>query len=288
MDRMSPDYYRDASPQSAIEDSRASAAAIRSLDPEGNLVEPIVTPRFAPSCTSEAMRGLAQLAKDQGLRVQTHVSENSGEIALVKELFPESEDYVDVYASHGLLGRRTVLAHAIHLSEREIGTLAETKTGVAHCPCSNSCLTSGAARVRDLLDAKVAVGLGSDVSGGFTPSILDQARQALLVSRHVAYNKGDDRAKLDVAEALYLGTRGGAEVLDLQDTVGAFEVGYAWDAQMVSLGRVEKAADGPVDLYGHENWEDKVAKWVYCGDDRNTLAVWVAGRLVHSRLRMEQ
>ncbi|KAF2153300.1 guanine deaminase [Myriangium duriaei CBS 260.36] len=289
MDTLSPDYYRDASADAGIAASAESVSAIRALDPKGDLVAPIVTPRFAPSCTSPAMHGLAELAKRENVRIQTHVSENDGEIALVKKLFPDSEDYVDVYATHGLLGDTTVLAHAIHLSDREVKVLTETKTKVAHCPCSNSCLTSGAAGVRRLMDAGVDVGLGTDVSGGYSPSILEEARQALLVSRHVAHNSGGERAKLHVGEALYLATRGGAKVLGLEERVGAFEVGMEWDAIRVGLDEVpeegegERELEGPVDIYGHESWEDKVAKWVYCGDDRNTLAVWVKGRLVHER-----
>ena len=325
MDRLSPDYYRDASADDGIAASTASVAAIRALDPSADLVAPIVTPRFAPSCSSAAMRGLAELARDQDVRVQTHVSENADELALVAKLFPDQGAYVDVYASHGLLGDRTVLAHAIHLSPHEIATLRSTRTKIAHCPCSNSSLTSGSAQVRTLLDAGLDVGLGTDVSGGYSPSILEETRQALLVSRHVAYVRGDDAAKLHVGEALFLATRGGAAVLGLQHKVGAFEVGMEWDAIMVGLGKgvpshtshhsstlaenhsgemngvvaagqdgvpaaadLDADAEGPVDLYGHESWPDKMAKWVYCGDDRNTLAVWVKGRLVHSRKGWEE
>jgi len=141
--------------------------------------------------------------------------------------------------------------------------------------------------VREMLDAGLEIGLGTDVSGGYSPSILEEVRQAVLVSRHVTMGKGDE-AKLSVAEALFLATRGGARVVGLEDRVGGFEVGMEWDAQMVSLATVgeegEMSAEvGPVDIFGEESWENKVAKWVFNGDDRNTKNVWVKGRLVHSR-----
>jgi len=90
---------------------------------------------------------------------------------------------------------------------------------------------------------------------------------------------------LSIEEVLYLGTRGGAKVVGLADKIGGFEVGMEWDAQLIGLGNVgvEEGDMGAVDIFGWENWDERVAKWVFNGDDRNTLAVWVKGRLVHER-----
>lgn len=287
MDRMSPAYYRDESAETAVRDSEASIAAIRALDPRAELVAPILTPRFAPSCTPQSMKGLAGLAEQHEVRVQTHISENTGEIALVRELFPDSQSYTAVYDEAGLLRKGTVLAHAVHLADEEVQLVKARGAGVSHCPCSNTCLASGACPVRKLLDAGVEVGLGTDVSGGYSGSMLEEVRQAVLVSRHRSIADGDEKAKLSFGEALWLATGGGARVMGLQDRVGKFEVGMEWDAQMVRLGQVgetgEMIGGGLVELYGEESWEDKVAKWVYTGDDRNTTAVWVKGRQVHSR-----
>ncbi|TVY22068.1 putative guanine deaminase, partial [Lachnellula hyalina] len=234
----------------------------------------------------ELMHGLGALHRATDLPIQTHISENKSEIALVAELFPESKHYTGVYDDHGLLTSKTVLAHAVHLGEDEVRLIVERKAKVSHCPASNSAITSGAARVRWLLDRGVEVGLGTDMSGGYSPSILEAVRQACLVSRHVAMG-GDDEAKLIIEEVLYLGTKGGARVLGLDGTIGGFEVGLEWDAQLIGLGSVNEdgdmEGDGAVDIFGWESWEEKVAKWVYNGDDRNTLAVWVKGRLVHER-----
>jgi guanine deaminase len=284
MDTLSPDFYRDVSPASALADTRATISHIASIDPTNALITPIITPRFAPSCSSELMHGLGALQKETNLPVQTHISENKNEVALVKSLFPGFESYTDVYDKHSLLGPKTILAHGVHLSEDEVDLIKKRESKISHCPASNSAITSGTAQVRWLLNKGVEVGLGTDMSGGYSPSILEAVRQASLVSRHVAMG-GDDAAKLSIEEVLYLGTRGGAKVVGLADKIGGFEVGMEWDAQLIGLGNVgvEEGDMGAVDIFGWENWDERVAKWVFNGDDRNTLAVWVKGRLVHER-----
>ncbi|KAI0843068.1 guanine deaminase [Hypoxylon sp. FL0890] len=299
MDNLGPDYYLDESPTASLAATQASIDHIRSIDPSFDLVSPILTPRFAPACSREVMTGLGKLHIETGLPIQTHISENINEIQLVREMFPDCENYADVYDKFGLLGEKTILAHAIHLTEEEADLIAGKDSKIAHCPCSNSALTSGEARVRWLLEKGIGVGLGTDMSGGYSPSVLEAARQAALVSNHLAMPTGkwadipsDERehAKLSVEEVLHLATRGGAEVVGLVDKIGGFEVGKEWDAQLISLGLVSETPDehdmsdtGNVDIFGWEKWEERIAKWVFNGDDRNVKKVWVKGRLVHER-----
>ncbi|KAL8931428.1 MAG: hypothetical protein Q9216_007203 [Gyalolechia sp. 2 TL-2023] len=299
-----PDYYRDENCEQGMRDTRAVVEHIRSIDPEGELVQPILTPRFAPSCTRETLAALGELAREEDLHVQTHISENRGEVQLVRGMFLERKGYADVYDYYGLLTPKTVLAHAIYLDEEEIRVLSERGAGVSHCPLSNSSLGSGICGVRRLLDAGVKAGLGTDVSGGGSCSVLTAAREASGVSRLLSafeMGKGEEeeseRLKLTVEECLYLATMGGAEVLGLGGKVGAFRVGMQWDAQLVRLDKVsdndggeedngrkvDKSDMGLAQCWGNESWEEKVAKWMYCGDDRNTRKVWVKGRLVHER-----
>lgn len=348
---VNPSYYRDESPEQALEATRATIDYIHHIDPQRSLISPIITPRFAPSCTSALLKGLGNLAAspllhkpdEPPLPIQTHISENTSECALVASLFPDQKDYASVYDAHGLLTPRTVLAHAVHLSPSERALIKSRGSGVSHCPISNTSLSSGLCPVRTLLDEGVEVGLGTDVSGGFSPSVLVAAREAALVSRTVAALRkneedaavaalatglsnhrsaniphtadighplnGSDRKKLLVEECLYLATQGGAQVLGLGDRIGSFEVGKEWDAQLVKIEEVpsyrpdhEDASDdeedddrdhggddtagvdeGPVQFWGDISWSDKVAKWVFCGDDRNTEMVFVKGRLVHQR-----
>lgn len=283
---LQPKYYRDESAAASLAATILCCDHVSKIDPSYELVSPIVTPRFAPSCSSELLHDLGRLAEEKDLPVQTHISENKNEIKLVAEMFPGYANYTDVYDKHGLLTQKTILAHAVHLDEYERSVIKERGSKISHCPASNSAITSGAAKVRWLLDGGVDVGLGTDMSGGYSPSVLEAVRQALLVSRHVAMVDGD-QAKLSVEECLYLATRGGAKVVGLENKIGGFEVGMEFDAQLVGLGVVEEEEsiedDGPVDVFGWESWDDRIAKWVFNGDDRNTNAVWVKGRLVHER-----
>lgn len=285
--RTCPSYYRDESPEDSLRLTRECIAHIKGIDPGYELVTPVITPRFAPSCTRESLALLGSLQRETNLPVQTHISENMGEMALVRELFPEHADYASVYDAHGLLTSKTILAHGIHLSEAEASLIATRGAGVSHCPASNSSLSSGAARVRWLWDRGVKVGLGTDMSGGYSPSVLENARQASMVSRHVSMGPEGEAAKLSVEEVLYLATRGGASVVGLGDRVGAFEVGMEFDAVLVGLGAVGEdglnASGSNVDVFGWETWDERIAKWLFNGDDRNCKGVWVKGNLVHER-----
>ncbi len=288
-----PSYYRDASPSTAIADTRATIDHIASIDPSNSLITPIITPRFAPSCTSRLLSELGALHKETNLPIQTHISENPSEIALVAKLFPNGISYAHVYDTHGLLTPRTVLAHAVHLTPDERILIKSRGSKISHCPVSNTSISSGLCPVRTLLDDGIDVGLGTDVSGGYSASILVAAREAAMVSRTIAAlaaeDEDKDRQKLSVEECLYLTTRGGAKCLGLEGKVGAFEVGMRWDAQMVELASADESFGegvsvedgGLVELWGGETWDEKVAKWMFCGDDRNTKKVWVNGRLVH-------
>ena len=349
--KMNPDYYRDASLESAINDTRATIEHIKEIDHSFELISPIITPRYAPSCSPGLLRSLGALAAETNLPIQTHISENPSELALVDQLFPSHESYAAVYDDFGLLTPRTILAHAIHLSVNEQELIKRRGSRVSHCPVSNSCISSGICPVRDLLDQSIEVGLGTDISGGWSPSILVAAREAAMVSRVLAaferdfrigeregqndgtktvdrsvgedarparthlepgssqeahHHKFCERKKLSIEECVYLATAGGAKCLGLGSKIGRFDIGMEWDAQMIKLedfstdvnendndvsdaqfkSTVEystKKHEGPVELWGSEKWADKVAKWVYCGDDRNTRKVWVKGRLVHER-----
>ncbi|PGH23037.1 guanine deaminase [Polytolypa hystricis UAMH7299] len=303
-----PDHYIDSSPSSSLAATRATIAHITTLDPSHTLLKPIITPRFAPSCTPPLLSSLGALAAETSppTHIQTHISENTSEVSLVARLFPSHDSYTHVYDSAGLLTRRTVLAHAIHLSASEREIIASRGAGVAHCPVSNSAIGSGLCEVRELLDSGISVGLGTDVSGGYSSSLMEVVRQTCLVSRLVAYRAheegggkgsvegGADRRKISVEEALWLATRGGAKVLDMEGEIGGFEKGMWWDAMYVELTGEEDEGEqeeggrlGNVEVFGWESREEWIAKWVWCGDDRNVKAVWVGGRIVHGRVERD-
>ncbi|KFY78284.1 hypothetical protein V499_02510 [Pseudogymnoascus sp. VKM F-103] len=312
-----PSYYVDESADSGLNATKSTIDYIHTLDPNGTLINPIITPRFAISCSNSSLDGLGKLAAsyDPPLHIQTHISETTSEVDLVHQLFPEAASYADVYDKANLLTSRTILAHAVHLTKDERTLVRERGSKIAHCPASNSALGSGLAVVRTMLNEGLTVGLGTDASGGYSPSILEAARQACLVSRLVGYSTefpeisgnatADGSEKLSVVESLYLATRGGAAVVDMADDIGGFDEGMIWDAQLIELGAVKNSTTNPldaahvscvttesllesgpvgnVDLYGNETWEEQVEKWMWSGDDRNVKNVWVQGKLVHTR-----
>jgi guanine deaminase len=232
-----------------------------------------VTPRFAVSCTAELLRESAALAASTGTYWQTHVSEDQGEIAEVARLFPEALDYVDVYDRAGGLGERTVLAHAVHLSDRELGRLVETRTRVAHCPISNLFLASGVMPLGRYLDAGLSLGLGSDVAGGPDLSIFGVMRVGFYAqnARRVA---GVEQGRvLGPLDWLRLGSLGGAEALGLGDVIGSLEAGK--EADVIA---VDPAYAAPIPGVVDDDPEDLASRLIFRAHPDMVRAAWVRGR----------
>ncbi|XP_039760220.1 guanine deaminase [Pararge aegeria] len=251
---------------------------------KNDLVRPIITPRFAVSCDSELMRGLSNLARKYNCMIQSHISENKQEVEYVLQTNSDCANYADVYDQCGILNNKCIMAHAIYLSESEMSTFASKGVSVAHCPASNTRLKSGLCPVRRLLDNKVCVGLGTDVSGGDNASILDAMRRAMDVSEHLLLT-GHGGPALSWKEALYLATVGGAKALGLQDKIGTFEIGKQFDALILDVTDPR----GPIDNFkdssaGTDAIVDKAQRFVYCADDRNIVQVYINGRIVKNIL----
>jgi guanine deaminase len=288
MDRNAPDTYRETTQESIAETERflklmlceESAGGAKTNGAgmtRGPRPVPVITPRFVPTCSSELMRSLGESARRHNLLVQSHVSENRGEVEWVSNLHPEEESYTAVYDTHGLLGERTLLAHGVYLEPKERILLRERGATVAHCPMSNSMLRSGMLNVRRLITEGVHVSLGTDVSGGASPSMLSAIREALKISNMVSVVEGSEYAPLTYAEAFWLATAGGARALGVEGLTGNFGVGSVFDALVI-----QPDADGPIDLYEGEGSREAFQKWLQLGDDRNTAAVYVEGRKVWS------
>ena len=276
MDRNSPDYYVEKT-DAAIEDANQF---VEKFDDDEDLVQAIVTPRFVPSCSPKLMTALSNITKKHpGMMVQTHISESTSEIDLVKELHPEAKDYASVYDEFGLLTDRTILAHAVHITDDEIKLLAERGASIAHCPSSNFMLYSGIANIRKIMDAGITVGLGTDVSGGPTPSIIDAMRNALICSRANLFQfrkEGKEFRPLETVDVFSLATEGGAKALHIDDKVGNFKVGKEFDAIVVDMTK------GMSDCFTEETPEHLLEKFIQLADDRNIIRVYVRGNLVKS------
>jgi guanine deaminase len=144
---------------------------------------PCVTPRFVPTCTPTMMARLGELSLRYGLPVQSHLSESQGEIDWVSSLHPDCSTYADVYDKYGLLHSSSYMAHCCHSSPEERVLLSQRETGVVHCASSNFMLSSGVMDVRTFLGEGINVALGTDVAGGYSPSMLDALRQCIVASR---------------------------------------------------------------------------------------------------------
>jgi guanine deaminase len=281
MSRNAPDFYRDASVEESLRVTEECIAHIRSADPGGQLVRPVLTPRFAISCDDELLRGLGRIAaREPDLPIQTHFNEAEQEMQATRGLFPQFDSEADLYEHFGLLGPRSILAHCCYVTEYEMERLRALGCGVAHCPVSNMTVGGGfmAAPVREFLRRGIKVGLGTDSGGGFSSSILDAMRQAIIASHaREVMSKGQDKG-LRIAEVFCLATLGGAQVCSLEDRVGNFVVGKDFDALVVGTQGGDQGIMTMVEE--HDSLETVFEKFVMTGDDRNILEVYVQGRLV--------
>ena len=224
-------------------------------DPEA-LVRPIITPRFVPTCTSEMLSACGRLAATYQLPVQSHLSENKDEIALVKTLEPESTCYGDAYDRYGLFGQTpTVMAHCVWTEGEELELMKRRGVVVAHCPTSNFNVASGMAPIRRFLDAGLQVGLGSDISGGHDLSIFRMMVYAIQVSK-MHYQQDHQQAFLTLPEVFYIATKSAGSFFG---RVGSFEPGYEFDALVID--------DSDLNHDGYSLLE-RLERYIYLGDDR--------------------
>lgn len=232
---------------------------------------PILTPRFTPACTDQLMAKLSQIQKKYHLPMQSHLSENFGEIEWVKELCPGTHFYGEAYHQFQLFGGDcpTIMAHCVHSSEEELALMKKQGVYVAHCPQSNTNLSSGIAPARHYLEAGLHVGLGSDIAGGTSLSILRAMADAIQVSK-LYWRLVDSSAKpLTLEEAFYLGTEGGGSFFG---KVGNFREGYEFDAVILNSSTIPT----PLSL----SPKDRLERLVYLSDDRNITGKYVSGRKI--------
>jgi guanine deaminase len=222
-----------------------------------------ITPRFALSCSRALMEDAARFAADRDLLVQTHVSENPAEGVAVLAEHPYASDYLGVYEAVGLLGARTILAHAVHLSDSEWDRVAERRASIAHCPDSNFFLGSGRMRLAEPSARRVRVGLGSDVAAGRSFDI----RRAMTHAYDTALAHGD---RVTHEDLFALATIGGARALGLEGAIGSLEPGK--EADFVAIELPDHATD-----------QDALLSLLAFADAGRVTRVFVRGRQILNR-----
>lgn len=264
MDRNAPEGLRDTA-RSAYDESLALLKRWHGTD----RLSYAITPRFSPTSTREQLEALGSLWADHpDCLMQTHLSEQTDEVAWVADLYPEARDYLDTYEQTGLLGPGAMFGHAIHLTDREKSRLAEADAALIHCPTSNTFIGSGLFDMARCLDEGQRVGLATDVGGGSSFS--------MLRTMAAAYEVGQLNGRaLHPRELLWLATTGSARAMRLDDRIGRLARGF--EADLVVLDLASTPAIAQRAARAGDIWE-ALFPTIMMGDDRAIRDVRVAGR----------
>ena len=236
-------------------------------------IKPIITPRFTPSCTNELMAGLGKLANERGLHVQSHLSENTGEIAWVRELHPDCTQYWETYNKYGMWKDHTLMAHCVHSDERERRAIKDAGVVVVHCADSNVNICSGICPVRQMVREGLWVTLGSDIAGGAQLPMYKVITMSIRTSKARRVTDEWHPDVLTVPEGYYLGTTAGHKYFGAGD---GFAVGDRLHAVVIDDGDFPEAAH-PLTV------QERFERAIYMTHRHNIVSVWSDGREVVRR-----
>lgn len=266
MDRNSPESLMERSARSSYEETKEWIE--RTLE-HYKRVKPILTPRFIPVCSDELMLLLGELKRRYKIPYQSHLAETLAEIAWVHELEVNTKNYTQAYAELGAFGEesKTIMAHCIHLSKEEEEFLLDHEVYIAHCPDSNTNLSSGVAPAKRFLTEGQRVGLGSDIGGGASLDMFYVLRAAIQSSKIYARLLGGKEAALSLEEAFYMATKSGGAFFG---QVGSFEKGYEFDALVLEDHQYQVGiAYSPI---------QRLEKLIYLGNYSNIVAKYCYGQ----------
>ena len=233
-----------------------------------------ITPRFAPTSSEAQLRATGVLAAEHpDLHIQTHLSENHAEVAFVRELFPWSKDYTEVYERHGLVREKALFGHCLHLTERERTALGENDASAIFCPTSNLFLGSGLFDLAAIRGAGIRVGLASDIGGGTSYSMLQTAAEAYKV---LAMNG----QTLTAYDAFHMMTAGNAHAIGLEDRIGQLAPGFDADVVVLDCHATPALRQR---MARANTLAEELFVLMTMGDDRSVVATYSAGRRVHER-----
>ncbi len=264
MDRHAPDTLTESAQQS-LEGTKAFIGALE----KETLVKPIITPRFAPSCSDELMTSLGQLSIEKHVPVQSHLSENKDEIKWVKALFPLAKDYTDVYEMFNLLGKeKTLMAHGIYLDEDELARINKPQNFLVHCPISNMNIASGVMPVAKYMDMGIQVGLGSDVAGGHEMG-MNKSIVAAIQCGNILYSQEKSHRRLLESEVVYIATKLNGRFFG--EDVGSLEPGFIFDALVIEDKDSLSKGLSPIERY---------QKFLYGGEPSHIIARYLEGNAI--------
>lgn len=235
---------------------------------DDDLVKPIITPRFAPCCTSDLLKKLGNLSIKKSIPVQTHLAENKREVEWVKSLFPQSRNYSDVYKRHQLYGNeKSLMAHSIYLDKEEIEMAKLENIYLVHCPNSNMNLSSGIMPLTGYLDQGIKVGLGSDVGAGHKIGMQHTIISAIQCSK-MRYVLNNEERILSESEAFYLATKLNGSFFG---NIGSFEEGFLFDALVIK---------DPASLINHLTPLEQLQRFLYCGGPDSIIDRYLEGQII--------
>lgn len=266
MDRNAPEGLRDTA-QTGYDQSKMLLEKWHGID----RLSYVITPRFSPTSTPEQLMAMGALWREfPHCLMQTHLSEQTDEVAWVKSLFPQSRDYLDTYEAQGLLGEGALFGHAIYLTDREVARIRESGAALVHCPTSNTFIGSGLFPTMAMAQQGIRVGLATDTGGGSSFS--------MLRTMAAAYEVGQLRGTpLHPSQLWWLATQGSAQALRAGDRIGNLAPGMEADIVVIDLASTPAIAQRSA--RADDLWE-ALFPTIMMGDDRATKAVWVGGRLL--------
>lgn len=270
MDRNSPEYLCEENAKKSAEDTENWILNCANFE----CVKPILTPRFTPSCTDELFEKLSELQKKYNLPMQSHLSENLGEIEWVKELCPETDFYGESYSRYGMFGGScpTIMAHCVYSGDEEMELMRKQNVFIAHCPESNTNLSSGVAPIKKYLEKDMKVGLGSDIAAGSSLSIFKAMAMAVQCSKLRWRLYDQTVTPLTVEEVFYLATKGGGEFFG---KVGSFEENYEFDAIVID----DSSLKHPQELDVRARFE----RMIYLAEDKHIIAKFVNAKKIFEK-----
>ncbi|MBS0618290.1 MAG: amidohydrolase family protein [Spirochaetes bacterium] len=279
---LGPSLMDRAVPESLVTATRTAEELLQSLAAayhKRNRCELVVTPRFALSCSPEMLKMCGDFSRKNNLFLQTHISENTDEVAAALKMFPQSESYAEIYDKHGCLHQKTLLGHGVHLTPDELALIRERQSVVVHCPTSNAFLGSGIMPWRKYHENHMRTGLGTDVAAGTSLSMLAEARAMTEVAKLRAHFMKEN-AKVNVTSALWQATRGNALALGRSD-LGRFAVGNCADLIVLDDKLAETVTHGARNNY--DTLPERLQRVIYRTHPNMVSMALVDGGVVFAR-----